>query len=59
MARDVFISYAGDDGTVAVEVCSLLEKRGLKCWMAPREAAPLTVTTFQGSSSGFDTSCYQ
>ncbi|HTC65143.1 MAG TPA: TIR domain-containing protein [Candidatus Saccharimonadales bacterium] len=39
MARDVFISHAGDDASVAVEVCALLEKRGLKCWMAPRDVA--------------------
>jgi len=37
MTRDVFISHAGDDASVAVEVCALLEKRGLKCWMAPRD----------------------
>jgi Tol biopolymer transport system component len=39
MTRDVFISHAGDDASVAVEVCTLLEKRGLKCWMAPRDVA--------------------
>jgi hypothetical protein len=59
MTRDVFISHAGDDASVAVEVCALLEKRGLKCWMAPREAAPFTVTTIHRSSSGLDTPFYQ
>jgi Tol biopolymer transport system component len=39
MTRDVFISHAGDDASVAVEVCALLERRGLKCWMAPRDVA--------------------
>ncbi len=39
MTRDVFISHAGDDASVAGEVCALLEKRGLKCWMAPRDVA--------------------
>jgi Tol biopolymer transport system component len=39
MTRDVFISHAGDDASVAIEVCALLEKRGLKCWMAPRDVA--------------------
>jgi serine/threonine-protein kinase len=39
MTRDVFISHAGEDANVAVEVCALLEKRGLKCWMAPRDVA--------------------
>ena len=38
-SHDVFISHAGDDAGVAVEVCALLEKRGLKCWMAPRDVA--------------------
>jgi hypothetical protein len=37
MARDVFISPAGDDAGVAVEVCARLEGRGLQCWMAPRD----------------------
>jgi serine/threonine-protein kinase len=39
MSRDVFISHAGDDASVAVEVCAMLESRGLKCWMAPRDVA--------------------
>ena len=39
MTRDVFISHAGDDASVAIEVCAQLEKRGLKCWMAPRDVA--------------------
>ncbi len=39
MTRDVFISHAGDDASVAIEVCALLEARGLKCWMAPRDVA--------------------
>jgi hypothetical protein len=39
MTRDVFISHAGDDAGVVAEVCALLEKRGLKCWMAPRDVA--------------------
>jgi serine/threonine-protein kinase len=39
MTRDVFISHAGDDASVAVEVCAQLEARGLKCWMAPRDVA--------------------
>jgi hypothetical protein len=39
MTHDVFISHAGDDASLAVEVCALLESRGLKCWMAPRDVA--------------------
>ena len=37
MTREVFISPAGDDAGVAVEVCARLEGRGLQCWMAPRD----------------------
>src|ERR1700730_14984099 len=39
MSLDVFINHAGDDTSVAVEVCALLEKRGLKCWTGPRDVA--------------------
>ena len=37
MAADVFISHASEDQTIAAEVCSLLEARGIHCWMAPRD----------------------
>jgi hypothetical protein len=32
-----FISYASDDLSEAEEICSSLEARGLRCWMAPRD----------------------
>jgi len=37
MAQDVFISYSHNDNSYAEAVCRGLEKRGLKCWMAPRD----------------------
>ena len=37
MPRDVFISHASEDHALAVEVCDLLEQRGLTCWIAPRD----------------------
>jgi len=37
MAQDVFISYSHNDSSYAEAVCRGLEKRGLKCWMAPRD----------------------
>lgn len=40
MAHDVFISYAGDDRTVAAAICSALERRRIRCWIAPRDVIP-------------------
>jgi eukaryotic-like serine/threonine-protein kinase len=37
MSRDVFVSHANDDQALAVQVCELLEQRGLTCWIAPRD----------------------
>ena len=37
MAHVVFISYASNDRTVADAICSALESKGIKCWMAPRD----------------------
>lgn len=40
MAHDVFISYANQDKPVADAACAVLERRGLRCWIAPRDALP-------------------
>jgi WD40 repeat protein len=40
MARDVFISYSSRDAATAETICSLLEKRGVACWIAPRDVLP-------------------
>jgi hypothetical protein len=37
-AHDVFISYSSQDKTVALAVCGRLEERGIRCWIAPRDA---------------------
>jgi Tol biopolymer transport system component len=37
MPRDVFVSHASEDHALAEQVCALLEQRGLKCWIAPRD----------------------
>ncbi len=37
MPHDVFLSYASHDRAAADAVCAALERRGIKCWMAPRD----------------------
>ncbi|MFN7942855.1 MAG: toll/interleukin-1 receptor domain-containing protein [Thermoanaerobaculia bacterium] len=40
MAHDVFLSYASEDKPEADAACALLERRGLRCWVAPRDILP-------------------
>jgi len=40
MKRTVFISHSSQDKKVADAVCSFLEKRGVYCWIAPRDITP-------------------
>jgi hypothetical protein len=40
MAHDVFISYSGPDKSAAQALCAILEKNGVRCWIAPRDIAP-------------------
>lgn len=40
VVHDVFISSAADDKPVAEAVCAALERRGIRCWMAPRDVRP-------------------
>ena len=40
--RDVFISYASPDAAVANSVVAALERRGIACWIAPRDVTPGT-----------------
>ncbi|WP_411339189.1 toll/interleukin-1 receptor domain-containing protein [Sphingopyxis sp. J-6] len=40
MPAQVFISYSSKDRTVANMVCALLEERGHRCWIAPRDILP-------------------
>jgi hypothetical protein len=36
----IFISYAHEDKQAADTVCAMLEQRGLRCWIAPRDVVP-------------------
>ena len=40
MAHDAFISYSSHDKAVADAACALLESRGIRCWIAPRDVTP-------------------
>jgi hypothetical protein len=40
MAHDVFISYSNKDKPSADAACALLEARGIRCWIAPRDILP-------------------
>jgi succinate dehydrogenase hydrophobic anchor subunit len=40
MSAQVFISHASKDQKVARTICSALEGRGLKCWIASRDIGP-------------------
>jgi hypothetical protein len=40
MAHDVFISYSTEDKPAADAVCAILEKNGVRCWIAPRDIMP-------------------
>src|ERR1051326_8925254 len=40
MAHEVFISHSSQDKTAADRVCSFLEAKGMRCWIAPRDIVP-------------------
>lgn len=40
MSKQLFISYSTADEETALELCRLLEERGVSCWIAPREIPP-------------------
>ncbi|HWY52094.1 MAG TPA: toll/interleukin-1 receptor domain-containing protein [Chthoniobacterales bacterium] len=40
MAHDVFVSYSSKDKPTADAVCAVLESRGIRCWVAPRDILP-------------------
>ncbi|MBV8226902.1 MAG: toll/interleukin-1 receptor domain-containing protein [Verrucomicrobia bacterium] len=40
MSHDVFISHSSADKRAADAACALLETRGIKCWIAPRDIRP-------------------
>jgi hypothetical protein len=37
MSHDVFISHSSADKRAADAACNLLEARGIRCWIAPRD----------------------
>ena len=42
MAHDVFISYSSKDKPAADAACAVLESKGIRCWIAPRNIIPGT-----------------
>ncbi len=40
MAHDVFISYSSNDKPTADAACAMLERYGIRCWIAPRDIVP-------------------
>jgi TIR domain len=40
MAHDVFISYSSKDQDAGYAACEVLERHGVRCWMAPRNIVP-------------------
>jgi hypothetical protein len=40
MSADVFISHSSTDKKVADTICDYLERKGISCWMAPRNILP-------------------
>jgi hypothetical protein len=40
MMHDVFISYSSHDKPAADAACAVLESKGIRCWIAPRDILP-------------------
>jgi TIR domain len=40
MALDTFVSYSSKDKTAADAACAVLERAGIRCWIAPRDIRP-------------------
>ncbi len=40
MSNEVFISYSTEDADFANSSCEILEKNGVRCWIAPRNITP-------------------
>lgn len=40
LAKQVFISYSSEDIEPAMQICKLLEERGIRCWITPRDVMP-------------------
>ena len=42
MGHDIFISHSAKNKVTADAVCAMLESRGVRCWIAPRDVTPGT-----------------
>jgi hypothetical protein len=42
MPHDVFVSYSSEDKPTADAICNVLENRGIRIWIAPRDVLPGT-----------------
>lgn len=40
MGHDVFVSHSSQDRSVADAITAVLEMRGMRCWIAPRDVRP-------------------
>jgi hypothetical protein len=40
LEKQVFISYSKEDIEPAMQICKLLEERGIGCWITPRDVIP-------------------
>jgi tetratricopeptide (TPR) repeat protein len=40
VSYDVFISYSSRDKSIADGICAVLERHGIRCWIAPRDVLP-------------------
>ena len=40
MSKQVFISHSHSNANVANSICEIIEKRGISCWIAPRDVRP-------------------
>jgi hypothetical protein len=40
LPKEVFVSYSSEDMQVAMQICGLLEERGIGCWITPRDVTP-------------------
>jgi predicted membrane protein len=40
MPHDIFISHSHEDKLTADAACAILEKNGIRCWIAPRDVIP-------------------
>jgi hypothetical protein len=40
LPKQAFISYSSEDIEPAMQICKLLEQRGIGCWITPRDVMP-------------------